>query len=79
MSISSREPRFSFFRYTHSFRGHEEAPIVFLYTHPDGLKVKERMLYASSKNGVVGVATQEGGFEIAKKVGITQPLVATRA
>lgn len=48
--------------------GREQSPIVFIYTCPPGSKVKERMVYACFKKEVMDAASQEGGFEVAKKV-----------
>ena len=67
-SISDSEPRYSFFRYSHEFEGQEQSPVVFIYTCPSQSKIKERMLYASSKSGTMAVAEGEAGLEIAKKV-----------
>ena len=66
--ISNNEPRYSFFRYSHVFEGQEQAPILFIYTCPSGSKVKERMVYASSRAGVISIAASEGALEVAKRV-----------
>ncbi|KAL9131105.1 MAG: hypothetical protein Q9217_000867 [Psora testacea] len=50
--ISDTEPRYSLFRYRHSFEGVDESPILFIYTCPSGLKIRERMLYASSDKSI---------------------------
>ena len=68
--ISDSEPRYSFFRYSHIFEGQEEAPTVFVYTCPTGSNVKERMLYASSRAGVVSMAASECALQVAKKVSL---------
>ena len=67
-AISGTEPRYTFFKYTHSLSGSEESPIVFIYTCPSGSKIKERMVYASTKQGFVADAEKEFGIEVAKKV-----------
>lgn len=67
-SISSTEPRFAFFKYTE----HEQSPIIFVYTCPSGSKVKERMVYASSRAYLVTVAEQ-AGLIIAKKLEASDP------
>ena len=67
-NISDTEPRYAFFRYSHDFEGQEQAPIVFVYTCPSGSKIKERMLYASSRAGVIAAASSDAGLEITKKV-----------
>ncbi|KAI4146202.1 MAG: hypothetical protein L6R39_003552, partial [Caloplaca ligustica] len=71
--ISDTEPRYSFFRYTHEVDGREQSPIVFIYTCPPGSKVKERMVYACFKKEVMDAASQEGGFEVAKKLEASSP------
>jgi hypothetical protein len=41
---------------------------VFIYTCPSGSKIKERMVYASTKQGFVASAEKEFGIEVAKRV-----------
>lgn len=65
-AISNTEPRYSFFRY--QVEGSKESPIVFIYTCPSGSKIKERMVYASTKQGFLATMGSEMGVEIAKKV-----------
>lgn len=71
-AISSTEPRYSFFRYPHQVEGSEQSPspspIVFIYTCPPASKIKERMVYASTKQGFLAAMTSDLGIEIAKKV-----------
>jgi twinfilin len=67
-AISDSEPRYSFLRYTHTYEGQELSPIVFIYTCPSGSKIKERMLYASSRSGIISTAETEGSLEISKRV-----------
>ena len=66
--ISDSDPRYSFFRYSHEHEGKEQSPILFIYTCPSGSKIKERMIYASSRAGVIAAAGKEAGVEVAKKV-----------
>ena len=49
--------------------GSEQSPIVFIYTCPSGSKIKERMVYASTKQGFLASMSSDMGVEIAKKVG----------
>lgn len=77
MNVSDTEPRFSFFRYTHDFEGTQQSPLIFIYTCPPGSKIRERMLYASSKLGVVRAAEDDVGLEFAKKVPFPSPLSAS--
>ena len=67
-AISNTEPRYSFFRYSHQAEGTEQSPIVFIYTCPSGSKIKERMVYASTKQSFLAAMTSDLGIEIAKKV-----------
>lgn len=61
-------PRYSFFIFKHTYEGVDYAPLVFVYTCPSDSKIKERMLYASCRSGVVSTAEQECGLKIDKKV-----------
>ena len=67
-AISSTEPRYSFFRFSHQVDGSEQSPIVFIYTCPSGMKIKERMVYAVTKQGFLNAMSSDMGIEIAKKV-----------
>ena len=67
-AIAATEPRYSFFRYAHAVAGEARAPLVFVYTCPTAAPVKARMLYASSKAGVLAAAEKEAGVVVAKKV-----------
>ena len=67
-AISVTEPRYTFFRYTHSFDGSEQSPVVFIYTCPSGSKIKERMVYASTKSGFLSAASSESSIDVSKKV-----------
>ncbi|MCJ1451179.1 Twinfilin-1 [Mycoblastus sanguinarius] len=72
-AISGTEPRYTFFRYIHSLEGTEQSPVVFIYTCPSESKVKERMVYASTKQGFLAAASSELGIEIAKKFEASSP------
>lgn len=63
--ISEQEPRYSFFRYSD---GGEESAIIFIYTCPSGSKIKERMLYATSKLTFVKAVEDEAGLNVVKRV-----------
>jgi twinfilin-like protein len=67
-TISSTEPRYSFYRYTHDYNGSSTSPILFIYTCPSGSKIKERMLYAASSRSAVQVAEAEAGLKVEKKI-----------
>ena len=70
-AISESEPRYTFFKYSHNLSGSSESPVVFIYTCPSGSKIKERMVYASTKQGFVNGVGGEFGIEVAKKVSIS--------
>ena len=76
-AIPDTEPRYSLFRYRHSFEGVELAPLLFIYSCPSGLKVRERMLYASSKQGFLSALRSDLGLEVSKKVchALSSPMV----
>ncbi|KAF4638050.1 hypothetical protein G7Y89_g7 [Cudoniella acicularis] len=72
-TISSTEPRYSFYRFTHSHNGETTSPILFIYTCPSGSKIKERMLYAASSRSAVQVADTEAGIKVEKKIEASSP------
>ena len=72
-AISETEPRYTLYRYSHTFGGAEESPLLFIYTCPSGLKVRERMLYASSKAGFLAALSKDMGLEVMKKVSSLTP------
>lgn len=78
-AISGDEPRFSFYRHDHDFEGERQSPIAFIYTCPSGSKIKERMLYASSRANVVEVAGTEAGLLIEKRLEASSPDEITAA
>lgn len=71
--ISDDTPRYSFFVFKHTYEGVEESPIVFIYTCPPQAKIRERMLYAASRNIVVHIVEKELGLKIAKKLEAATP------
>lgn len=73
-AISDTEPRYSFFRYTHhDAEGLNQDSLVFIYTCPSSSKIKERMVYASSKLTFLNAVQKELGIEIARKVSLFSP------
>ncbi|KAI0882018.1 actin depolymerizing protein [Annulohypoxylon maeteangense] len=77
-TISSTEPRFTFFRYKASppRGGEEKNVILFFYTCPStpGTKaIKFRMVYPLMKRAVLTVATTEAGLQIEKKFEVEEP------
>ncbi|KAI9824966.1 MAG: Twinfilin-1 [Phylliscum demangeonii] len=78
-AISASEPRYAFYRYGHDYEGQHLAPIAFLYTCPSGAKIKERMVYASSRAGVISYAEAEADLKIAKRLEASDPSEITAA
>lgn len=75
-AISATEPRFTFYRYTHTHDGSEESPVLFFYTcpvTPGNKSIKNRMLYPLMKRAVLTIAEQEAGLTIAKKFEVEDP------
>lgn len=72
-AISATEPRYSFYRFTHTHAGAETSPILFIYTCPSGSKIKERMLYAASSRSAVQIAEAEAGVKVDKKIEAGSP------
>ena len=72
-TISATEPRYSFYRYAHSYNGSSSSPILFIYTCPSVSKIKERMLYAASSRSAVQVAQDEAGLAVEKKIEASSP------
>jgi twinfilin-like protein len=71
-AIDANEPRFSFYRHSDS-----ASSIVFISTCPSGAKIKERMLYAASRSGVLSLAQGQGGLKVAKRIEATNPSEVT--
>ncbi|KAF7846002.1 hypothetical protein BT93_L5627 [Corymbia citriodora subsp. variegata] len=65
--IEATEPRYSFYRYP----GHEG--VLFMYSCPSQSKIKERMVYASSRARLVNIAEQEVGLQILKRFEASSP------
>ena len=74
--ISSTDPRFSLYRYRFPSAqavqqtGNGNSAIIFIYTCPSSSKIKERMVYASSRARIVQYAEQDAGLKIAKRVSL---------
>lgn len=74
--VPNDEPRFHFYKWSHSHEGENFDSLIYVYTSPDGSKgtksapVKLRMLYSTSKANVSNIAEKKGltisaKFEIA--------------
>jgi twinfilin-like protein len=75
--LSTTEPRFHFFNWTHEYDGKTLTSLLFIYSCPDGsgntksAPVKLRMLYSTSKANAENVATS-AGLEVALKLEINK-------
>jgi len=65
-SIPPDKPSYTFYHYPAT------GAVVFIYTCPSGSKVKERMLYASCRAGLLELAKGEG-VVVAKRIEIGEP------
>jgi twinfilin-like protein len=82
--VSDTEPRFTFYRFSHSHNGVDSSPILFFYTcpaTPGNKAIKSRMLYPLMKRAVLEIAERECGvtpekrFEVEEPAEITEELV----
>ena len=73
-AISTREPRFTFYRFTHSHNGQEYSPVLFFYTCPTAANrsIKHRMMYPLMKRAVLSVA-EGAGLKVEKKFEVDDP------
>lgn len=65
--LHATDPRYCFYT-LEAGGGGENVRTVFIYTCPTGSKVKERMVYASSRNMVVRLAEAKVGLKLDKKL-----------
>ncbi|KAK2598068.1 Twinfilin-1 [Conoideocrella luteorostrata] len=75
-AISTTEPRFTFFRFTHTHNGSEQSPVIFFYTCPvtaGSKSIKNRMLYPLMKRAVLTIADKEAGLTLEKKFEVEEP------
>ena len=66
-TLSQTDPRFSFYSYPGS-----TTQIVYMYTCPTASKVKQRMMYSTSKRFVHMIAEQKAGVVVAKSLEATE-------
>ncbi|CAO3698797.1 unnamed protein product [Rhizopus stolonifer] len=62
-TISENAPRFTFY----IFDDGSKESLVFIYTCPSSSKIRERMLYSSSKSNVITAAENDASIQIVKK------------
>ena len=63
--ISSEDPRYTFYGYK---ADGAELAVLFIYTCPSASKIKERMVYAAGRAGVVSLAEGEAGLTLARRM-----------
>ncbi|KAF2497680.1 actin depolymerizing protein [Lophium mytilinum] len=68
-AVDNSSPRFLFYRHDAATSN----PILFISTCPSTSKIRERMLFAASRNVVIQFAQKEGGITIAKRLEVTNP------
>jgi twinfilin-like protein len=68
-AIDSSSPRFIFYRHDAG----PTNPILFISTCPSASKIRERMLFAASRNVVIQYALKEAGITIAKRLEVSNP------
>lgn len=69
-AISPSEPRFTFYRFTHTHNGVESSPLLFFYTCPSSFStkaIKFRMMYPLMKRAVLSIAEQDAKLVVDKK------------
>jgi twinfilin-like protein len=66
--ISNTEPRYSIYKYSYTAASGPETASIFIYTCPTAAKVKDRMVYASSRRSAEVLAEQGAGLKLDKKV-----------
>eukprot|EP00168_Porphyra_purpurea_P012749 TRINITY_DN3412_c0_g2_i1.p2 TRINITY_DN3412_c0_g2~~TRINITY_DN3412_c0_g2_i1.p2 ORF type:complete len:347 (-),score=98.56 TRINITY_DN3412_c0_g2_i1:94-999(-) len=76
--IPADEPRFSFFRFDHTFEARDMSPVVFVYSCTDNAPIKQRMLYSTVKAAAVDAAAGQG-VSIAKKLEVSDGSEVTEA
>ncbi len=80
-AISTTEPRFTFYRFTHSYgAATQTSPLLFFYTcpmTPGNKAIKFRMMYPLMKRAVLEVATSEIGLTVDKKFEVEDPTEIT--
>ncbi|ORZ18936.1 hypothetical protein BCR42DRAFT_411884 [Absidia repens] len=71
--ICANAPRFTFYVLEHQHQGESKEAIVFIYTCPPTSKIREKMLYSSSKSNIITGATNEADITVLKKFETSDP------
>jgi twinfilin len=80
-AISPNEPRFTFWRFTHTHNGEESSPVLFFYTcvAAAGKSIKDRMMYPLMKRAVITGAEQAAGLKVKKRFEVEETSEITEA
>ncbi|ORX46574.1 actin depolymerizing protein [Hesseltinella vesiculosa] len=76
-AIPANDPRFTFYVFEHQKHGENKEALVFVYTCPSTSKIRDRMIYSSSKRSVLSVAALACNVEVAKKYETSDPSEVT--
>lgn len=68
--IAHDAPRYSIYRHVPSA---SEPVFLFIYTCPTASNIKERMLYATTRNSMIHVVLPEAGIDVTKRLEATNP------
>ncbi|KAI8099603.1 uncharacterized protein BX664DRAFT_321707 [Halteromyces radiatus] len=71
--INADAPRFTFYLFEHEHNGESKEAIVFIYTCPPTSKIREKMLYSSSKANVITGAVNQADIQVMKKFETSDP------
>jgi twinfilin-like protein len=66
--FSTQEPRYGFYKHSFSSAEGAQSAVIFIYTCPSPTKVRDRMIYASSRRSAEMIAERDAGITISKKV-----------
>jgi len=70
--LPSDQPCFVFFSYEHQHEGSNVSPIVFIYSCPNGAKIKAKMLHSTVKSAAIDAAGSQG-IKVEKKIEVSEP------
>jgi len=70
--LPSDQPCFVFFQFEHEHEGQTVRPNVFIYSCPNGAKIKAKMLHSTVKSAAIDAA-QGQGVAVEKKIEVSEP------
>jgi len=71
--LNANEPRYSYYKHSYAAPEGQQSAVIFIYTCPTPTKVRQRMIYASSRRSAEVLAEQEARVPLAKKIEATDP------